>query len=339
MEIVVVPLDVTDDAAVERSYEIEAASYAADVPDLPPVCRQHFIAKLRHPMPGNQPWHGQAHLDGVTVGHISIELPTIENTENAGFELHVHPSYRRRGVGRALYEHACRVVAERGRKRIVGGIISALPGGPTRSEAGSAFAAAMGATAALTEVRRRLDVTAVDQAELDRLWTEAWSRAEGYSLVQWVGKTPEAYLDDVAYLDGRLLKDAPMGDLEWEPTKTDADRIQAAEQALALRGVRHYHSGMRHEASGRLVAWSLLNFAATSPWHAYQQITIVDPEHRGHRLGAIVKIANLRYALAAEPELRVVDTWNAATNDHMISINEAMGFRPVDNSIEWQLTL
>ncbi|GAB2962537.1 GNAT family N-acetyltransferase [Micromonospora polyrhachis] len=339
MEIRVVPLDVTDDAAVERSYEIVAASDATDMPDLPPLCRQGFIAGLRHPMPGNQPWHGQALLDGMTVGHISVELPTIENTDNAGFELRVHPNHRRQGVGRALYEHARRLVLARGRKRIVGSVVAGLPGGPAWSEAGSTFAAAMGAKAVLTEVRRRLDVTAVDQPALDRVLAEARRKAEGYSLVQWAGMTPDAYLDDVAYLDGRLLQDAPMGDLEWEPSKVDANRIQAAEQVLALRGIRHYHSGMRHDASGRLVAWSLLNFAATSPWHAYQQITIVDPAHRGHRLGAIVKIENLRYALDAEPELSVVDTWNAAANDHMISINEAMGFRPVDNWTNWQQAL
>ena len=34
-----------------------------------------------------------------------------------------------------------------------------------------------------------------------------------------------------------------------------------------------------------------------------------------------------------------MDTWNAAVNDHMISINEAMGFRPVDGWNNFQLNL
>jgi hypothetical protein len=70
-----------------------------------------------------------------------------------------------------------------------------------------------------------------------------------------------------------------------------------------------------------------------------QLITLVDPPHRGHRLGTIVKIANLRYAMAGEPALRVVDTWNAAVNDHMISINEAIGFRAMDALVDWQRTI
>ncbi len=73
--------------------------------------------------------------------------------------------------------------------------------------------------------------------------------------------------------------------------------------------------------------------------HAWQNITLVDPDHRGHRLGLIIKIENLRYALAHEPELARVDTWNAAVNDHMISINEAIGYRPVDAWVNWQREL
>jgi hypothetical protein len=52
-----------------------------------------------------------------------------------------------------------------------------------------------------------------------------------------------------------------------------------------------------------------------------------------------VKIENLRHALAHEPDLRIIDTFNAAVNDHMIAINEAMGFRPVDAWENWQQSL
>jgi len=34
-----------------------------------------------------------------------------------------------------------------------------------------------------------------------------------------------------------------------------------------------------------------------------------------------------------------VTTWNAASNAHMIAINEAMGFRPIDLWCDWQLRL
>ena len=40
-----------------------------------------------------------------------------------------------------------------------------------------------------------------------------------------------------------------------------------------------------------------------------------------------------------EPQVRVIDTWNAAVNEHMIAINEAMGFRAVDAWVNWQMNL
>jgi len=247
----------------------------------------------------------------------------------------VHPEHRRRGAGRALYEYAVRLVRDQGRKRLIGESISTPPGA-AQTGPGDAFAAAIGAHAALADVRRRLDVTALDQAGLDRLLDAARARADGYSLVRWTGRTPDGYADDVAYLDSRLTEDAPLGDLTWEPPKPDVTRLRGVEAALAARRNRSYHSGMRHDATGRLVAWTMLAFTATSAWHAFQQITLVEPRHRGHRLGTIVKIENLRYALVHEPGLRVIDTYNAAVNDHMISINEAMGFRVVGGLNSWQ---
>ncbi|MEV4760896.1 GNAT family N-acetyltransferase [Micromonospora sp. NPDC049559] len=339
MDIVLVRLDARDDESVERAYRIVAASDAAEGADFPPQERTRFVGGLRHPMPGRHTERVLAYRDGVPVGYLSAGLPQLDNLDNVSVELYVHPDHRRRGVGRALYQELLRLAGEHRRKRISGATVEALPGGPARTGAGSAFAAAMGARPVLPEVRRRLDVTALDQSALDRLHGVARAASTGYSPVRWHGPTPEEYVADVAYLDGRLIEDAPLGDLEWEPEKVDSARVRRTEAALAARGRRTYHCGARHDASGRLVAWTMLEFDAAPVWHAYQQITIVDPEHRGHRLGALVKIENLRYALTHEPDLRVIDTWNAAVNDHMISINEALGFRPVDAWHNWQLTI
>jgi hypothetical protein len=113
---------------------------------------------------------------------------------------------------------------------------TALPGEPSGAEPGTAFATGHGARSGLVDVRRRLDVTSLDEAALDRLLAAAWERAEGYSLVRWYGAAPEAFVDDVAYLDSRLLADSPMGDLEWEPDRTDAERVRAIEAARDGQG-------------------------------------------------------------------------------------------------------
>lgn len=339
MDITVTPFDASDEQTAHEALAVMTESVAHDIPDFPPVCPVNFLGGLTHPWPGNREEHAVARVDGVVVGHVEVGLPKLDNLENADVELNVAPGHRRNGVGLALYRWAEDVARANGRKRLLGMAIESLPGGPVREDAGSQFATSLGFKAALSEVRRRLDVTALDQAALDRMLSEGWAKAEGYSLVRWNDETPDEFVDDVAYLDGRLLEDAPMGDLEWEPMKVDADRIRRGEEVREARGRRQYNTGVKHDASGRLVAWTTLEFGATSPWHSFQNITIVEPRHRGHRLGAIVKVENLRWTLASEPQLRIVDTWNAAVNDHMISINEAMGFRPVDGWNNYQLNL
>lgn len=339
MDIVVVPLDPADATAAEQAYQIVAACAEVDLPDFPPESRTRFFAGLNHPWPGRATHRAVAYLAGVPAGYLELDLPCLDNVESAMLELWAHPEWRRRGVGRALHEWAVRLMRELGRKRILGMSPTPLPGAPPRPQPGTDFARAMGASDALVEVRRRLDTGNLDQAELDRLLTAAWQRAGGYSLACWTGPTPDEYAADVAYLDGRLLSDSPIGDLDLEPEKIDADRVRGIEAARIARGGRMVHAAMRHDASGRLVAYTMLDINGSSPWHAFQQITLVDPVHRGHRLGTIIKIENLRAALAYEPTLRAVDTWNAGVNAHMIAINEAMGFRPVDQWHNWQLSL
>ncbi len=54
--------------------------------------------------------------------------------------------------------------------------------------------------------------------------------------------------------------------------------------------------------------------------------TIVHPEHRGHRLGLAVKLANLEALAEEAPAVRRIVTGNAAVNAPMIAVNDMMGF-------------
>jgi len=96
---------------------------------------------------------------------------------------------------------------------------------------------------------------------------------------------------------------------------------------------------MVHDATGEVAGYTELAFDPCNDAHAWQWDTIVDPAHRGHRIGLVLKIENLRFVLTQEPALRTVSTFNAGSNDHMIAINEALGFRPFDTWCDWQLRL
>jgi len=323
-------IDPHDDAALAAHHEVAAAAEEHDVPDFPTPCPVWYAGLLRYPKRSSKRFAWVAYLDGQPAGTLDLDLPLLDNTGNADVELRVAPKYRRRGLGRVLHERAVAAAREHGRVRLIGEAVGTLTGGPPRDEAGAAFAAAMGAKEALVEIRRRLDVSTVD---IDALEAVA---APGYSLVQWRDRAPEDIVADVGRLDARLVTDAPMGDLVIEKPNIDVARVRESEENHALRGERSYKTGVRHDASGALVAWTMFALEATVPDHAWQNITIVDPDHRGHRLGMWIKAANLRYLMAHEPAVRAIDTWNAASNTHMIAINEAVGFRPVDAWGTWQ---
>jgi GNAT superfamily N-acetyltransferase len=332
----ITPLDAADRAAVEVALDVRNAASAVDVPDYPPLCRYEFIGGLTHEVSYRIAERYVAWDGGVAVGYLGIVLPTRDNLDNAEVDIIVHPDHRRRGVGRALHAFAAERLRGHGRKRLLSYLVEGLRGGPERYPGSRAFAEAVGGQAALDEVRRRLDLTAVDEAALSDLLAAAWSRAAGYRLVTWQDRTPDGFAADAAYLEGRLLADAPMGTLDWEPEKIDTARLRESEDASAARQLATWSAGAVDEATGRLVALTTLASARSTPHHAWQWITLVDPDHRGRRLGTVVKVANLRFARERRPGLREIDTWNAAENQHMIAINEAMGFRPVDAWVNWQ---
>jgi RimJ/RimL family protein N-acetyltransferase len=157
--------------------------------------------------------------------------------------------------------------------------------------------------------------------------------------VRWTDHTPDEYVDDVAALDSQFLDEAPKGDLALEAEKVDAARVRALEEARRAYRSRPFSVAARHDATDRIVAWTQLSQEYSHHDHAWQGITLVHPGHRGHRLGTIVKIENLRYARQHLPRLRYIDTWNAAVNEHMIAINELVGFRPVESWHNWSQDL
>lgn len=312
------------------AYEIQRVCEEYDRPDVPVMTRESFLARLDHPMPGQAFEHHLGFLDGVPVGYVQIGLPETDNLNNVNVVLFVLPAHRRRGVGRALFD----VVRERaraaGRRHVIGEVASRHPDG-------AAFAAALGARPGLEEVRSRLDVRATDRARLGAFLRDAWRHAEGYGLIQWTGVPPEEIIDDVARLEGSFHGEAPTGDLPWEPEKVDADQIRQGELLRERHGRVTYNTGAMIRE--RLVGWTMIVGSRADPAHAWQSITLVDRAHRGHRLGMLLKVANLSHVRESRAGLEVIDTFNADSNEHMLRINRAMGFRAVDRATYWQLAV
>lgn len=329
-------LDLDDAAIVDEWFALRRASFALDLPDDPEPDRGEVVTGLTHPRPGYEPEEYVALRDGHVVASMRVGFNTIENRHIAEIGGCVDPRFRRRGIGRTLWNHALDRVRAKGCTIVQAMAFAPVEGGADRLTHGVEFLKAMGAEPKLDEIRRRADLSTVDEDANAALLADAWNRAEGYELRQWTNFTPPDLIDDIAYLDGRVLTDSPTGDLDIEAFKVDAARIRGAEAASCARLRTGIHVALVHRESGRVAAWACLSHALDHKGFAKHGVTIVDPEHRGRRLGTVVKLELHRYAKAVTPGLRVVDTYNAAANGHMIRINDLVGFRPLDAIVDFQ---
>ena len=123
-----------------------------------------------------------------------------------------------------------------------------------------------------------------------------------------------------------------------DPQRWDADRVRQRDAAAVENGVRSVTTAAR-APDGHLVAYTDAVSCVVRDGYAMQGDTLVAPAHRGHRLGLRLKLANLELLVRENPEVRAIDTFNAAENRWMIAVNEAMGFVPIQRIEDWQLHL
>jgi len=120
------------------------------------------------------------------------------------------------------------------------------------------------------------------------------------------------------------------------PAHWDAERVREGERRCAEAGIVVLVHVAQQVSTGDLTGFTQLNRYADRADSAFQDDTVVVAAHRGHRLGMHLKVANLRLMNERWPQVRRVHTWNADENDHMRSINIALGFRAESSEGAWQ---
>ncbi|HEY3925736.1 MAG TPA: GNAT family N-acetyltransferase [Acidothermaceae bacterium] len=341
---------VTSREDAERWQQIAQEHFETDYYEMPADPVQEIYERVTSTRSDDQYelWLGWLGPEAVVLGE--LRLPLLDNTDNAVVNVGTRPSYRRRGYGTAMLQHLTARARAHNRTRLIGEVGEPMPRGDTsQQESGEAsspasppgvlFVTKFGARPVTSEVRRLLRIGDIDDVQLSRLNDDATAHSAEYSLIQWEGPAPAEVLDDLVVLHSRMTTDAPLEDLDWEPEQWTPQRYREREQRVIASGQVCLCTVARHDPSGQVVALTDLGLTAGHPEVAYQWATIVLPSHRGHRLGMLVKLANLAYLRSSRPQVRLLNTWNAAINDHMVSINEAIGFRPVERWREWQLEL
>lgn len=287
----------------------------------------------------------------AVVGFASVIMPNQGN-DHAGFvDVAVHPDHRGAGVGAALLAEGERLVRDAGRGTVIAtsehrgepepddpdALVAPTGSGRIRStDPGARFAIAHGYTLGQAERYSMLELP-VDTAHVAELRAEAADRAgSDYRLVRWRDRAPQEHVEGLALLETRMSTDAPSGEVDFREDVWDVERVRDHERRIAEANHGFLVVAAQHVVSGELAGFTMVEYVLDEDEPVFQEDTIVLSEHRGHRLGMLLKADMLQWLAAERPGARRVHTWNAEENAYMLGINVALGFRPVGVAGMWQ---
>ncbi|MBN9128793.1 MAG: GNAT family N-acetyltransferase [Paenarthrobacter ureafaciens] len=302
-----------------------------------------------------------AKVDGKIVGTIDIALPLADNIDLAEFTLDVLPEYQRRGVGRHLLEAAEQLARAEGRTMVLVDtnhpatslteipedqlIPGTGPGFVPVSSREVDFAQRAGYTLQHIEQFSSC-VLPLDSKLVADLQAEAEEANAGrYALHHWTDRCPERLLEGVAELENAAGEVVHGDDDDDEPAGADTGMVfdaavlRETEDAAMAQGRRTVVTAVEHVATGKLVGLTTISVLAHRQDVVFQDDTLVLQEHRGNKLGLLIKVANMERLSEQFPDARVIYTWNAPENRYLLTVNKQLGFTTAGVTGLWQKEL
>lgn len=296
-----------------------------------------------------------AKVDGDIVGAVDIALPLADNLDLAEFTLDILPEFQRQGVGRQLLEAAEQFARGEGRTMILidtnhpGASLSGSESGQLVPGSGLGFVP-MGSRE--VEFARRTGYTLqhieqfsscllpLDTKLVAELEDEA-DQANGgrYRLHHWTDRCPDQWLEAVAALENQAGEDTVPSAKTEADLVFDGGMLREAEEATIAQGRRTVVTAVEHIATGMLVGLTTISVLSQRQDVVFQDDTVVLQEHRGNKLGLLIKVANMERLTEQFPDARVIYTWNAPENRYLLKVNQQLGFTTAGVTGIWQKEL
>ena len=276
-------------------------------------------------------------LKGAVVARGVYEERIGAATDAAWLQIQVVPEARGHGVGTALADHLHAVATASSKRHAICYIVSPdspgdrLPaptgfGSVPRNNPEVRFLRAQGYT--LEQVERASTLALpVEPTQLAADLAAAIVRSgPDFRLHTWHGPTPPRWRDGIAMLLTRMSTDAPSAGLDEPEDPWSVERLVLEEERHASSPRTALVAAVEHVPSGTLAGFTSLDVPRETHRSVGQEDTIVLTEHRGHRLGMLLKLANIEHLERVRPGHPAITTFNAEENRHMLSVNEAVGF-------------
>lgn len=283
-----------------------------DLPDDPLWRVDQLREYLSETMPGERriAWLADD-KEGRIIGYINILLLG----DTGIVELAVHPSHRRRGIGRRLLATAAQRVYHEGVSMLKVEVIGGTPAVP--------FYESLGFTQQFVEMRSVLRLASVDWSALDEMVRGV---APGYRIEFYPGGPSDSTVIE-AYARAKASRASEEPDSE-HPTAYEPEQLRESLTCLHRRGMKPYVVLAIHEGSGEVAGLTEVVVPAQHPTRADQYDTIVTERHRGYGIDRAIKARMLFELRSAEPQLTEVQTWNAPDNESMLKVNAELGYQP-----------
>lgn len=291
-------------------------------------------------------------VDGKLAGYASVHFSLKDNLNTAYVYAAVLPEHRRRGFGRQLLAKAEQFAAENGRTVVQsntehpagfpfeGALVPKSGSGALPADsAGVLFAQRYGFELEMVERFSELSVpVSAERLAEFRVASQAKAGSD-YQIVYWHDRVPEEIAEELAKALTQMTIDMPSAGLEFEVERWDVARLRKSEKDGLASGQQSFGLAAMHVPTGEVAAYTYIHYDAKNPEILSQEDTFVFGNHRGKRLGLLVKAVMLEYLAEELPQTRKVITWNAAENDYMLAINIDLGFTPAGYDGEWQKVL
>lgn len=312
-----------DEPAFTSLLAIHRFDEAARNPGDPEPAASVVAADLFLPMPDYRRLITVAEVDGAPAGYLNAVYRTEPDGDIwlAEVDVIVLPEFRRRGIAATLIDDALPQLADVGLRSVVGCVTQSLC-----SDESAALCERYGLTKRMEERCSRAQVADVDRAMLAGWVADAEAHSSGYRVESWEGPCPD-HLLELWCAAAVAMTDAPTDDLEYVENVRKPEMQREADRVCVERGLLLYRSLALSDSDGPAGVTEIF-VSAEVPQVGQQGETGVLAAHRGHRLGKWLKAVNFEQAVAAHPEMRVIETYNAQSNPWMLDINIAMGFTP-----------
>lgn len=284
------------------------------------------------------------------VGAIQWSMPTEEGSRAVEFDVATLPEVRGDGVAELLLERTIADARDAGRTVLQTYSLHRLDTGLPTYPSPTGFGAVprdgwtqfyLDQVFTLQQVERNSVFDLRGSLDAVRAMRDAAVDAAGgdYRVQLWSGGTPERFREAFAYVLSRMSTDVPLSGLDISEERWDVERVEHRDRRLAAGGLHIAVAAVEHVPSGRIVAYNELSIGQDRTRPTDQWGTLVVKEHRGRRLGTLVKCENLLRWAAEVPTSPFVSTFNAEENRPMLDVNEAIGFVPFTVGGAWQRIL